>query len=105
MTPSISSTSLPSTSGRQIKGIARSDSMKAASKMPIDPAMGVKKKPPFKKAPSQSHIQVKLNHPSQFTIENETKKLKKSRSFDRHSNLANHRHALDSHKKNKNLKK
>lgn len=75
--------------------------MRAASKMPIEPVMGVKKKPPFKKAPSQSQIQVKSNQSSQFIIENETKKLKKSRSFDRHSNLANHRHTADNHKKSK----
>lgn len=64
--------------------------MRLAAKTPLEPTMnsGKTKKapPPFKKTPSQSHIQVKMNQSAaQFLLEIETKKLKKSRSFDRHS--------------------
>ena len=87
-------TSTASTSGavRQVKGVTRSDSMQAALRAPIEPTMGIKKKPSFKKTPSQSHIQVKSSHASQIAFENEKGKLKKSRSFDRHSrDLESHR--------------
>lgn len=53
--------------------------------------------PPFKKAQSHSHIQVKSNQSAHISIEHETKKLKKSRSFDK-NNLVEPRHMIDNKK-------
>lgn len=112
--PSISSASIPSTSGlsmtttRNIARMPKSSSLakidSKATKVLIDPrgvpmVMGVKKvPPPFKKAQSQSHIQLKTNQSSHITIEHETKKLKKSRSFDKNNYLVEPRHMTDNKK-------
>ena len=51
-----------------------------------DPKGHPARKPrPFVKAPSQSHIQIKNS--ANMTVEHERKKLKKSRSFDKHSSI------------------
>lgn len=68
------------------------------SKVLIDPkantSQSKKVPPPFKKAQSQSHMQVKSNQSNaNVSIEHEKKKLKKSRSFDK--NIAE-RHMTDS---------
>lgn len=56
----------------------------------------LRKNPPtVKKIPSQA--QVKLNQSAHIAIENETKKIKKSRSSDR-SNHIETRHAIDNKK-------
>lgn len=114
--PSISSASIPSTSGLSMgssRNIATKHSMpKSSSLVKIDPktakvlidpkgnpAIGVKKvPPPFKKAQSQSHIQVKSNQSAHISIEHETKKLKKSRSFDKNNYLVDPRHMIDNKK-------
>lgn len=55
--------------------------------------------PPFKKTPSQSHIQVKSSQSAaHMSVENEVKKLKKSRSFDRNNHSETRHIAIDSKK-------
>lgn len=114
--PSISS--IPSTSGVSMNSLrtiprpamskssssARIEGHHKSSKVLIDPkglpsVSGRKVPPPFKKAQSQSHIQVKSNHATaQVFVENETKKLKKSRSFDKNNYLGEPRHMKDNKK-------
>lgn len=113
--PSISSASIPSTSGLSMnssRNLAKHPVPKASSLVKIDPkavkvlidpkgnpAIGAKKvPPPFKKAQSQSHIQVKSNQSAHISIEHETKKLKKSRSFDKNNYLVEQRHMIDNKK-------
>jgi hypothetical protein len=99
-TPSISSISVPSTSGKHPLSASKfkSDQIKlnkiaSEPKMHTMHAMGVKKvPPPFKKTHSQSQIQVRPNQSPQFTIENEMKMLKKSKSFDRNNTFEIPRH-------------
>lgn len=65
----------------------------SCSKISTDPkAITKKMPPPFKKAQSQSHIQVKSNQSAHITVEHEKKKLKKSRSFDKNNCLVDPRH-------------
>lgn len=117
--PNVSSTSSlsPSTSGnhqnsntaklQNLKNIStKTETLRATSKTPLDvknhstTSDGRKKvPPPFKKAHSQAHIQVKAIQAAQFAVENETRKIKKSRSFDRHSPLEIHRHTSGDNKK------
>jgi hypothetical protein len=117
--PSLSS--IPSTSGMSLNSAriiprpampkssssARIEGHHKSVKVLIDPKglpTGVsgghrKVPPPFKKAQSQSHIQVKTNQSTaQVFIENETKKLKKSRSFDKNNYLGEPRHMKDNKK-------
>lgn len=113
--PSLSSASIASTSGLSMnstRNIAKHSMPKSTHLIKIDPktskvlvdpkgniAMGVKKvPPPFKKAQSQSHIQVKSNQSTHIVIEHETKKLKKSRSFDKNNYLVEPRHMIDNKK-------
>ncbi|CRK96620.1 CLUMA_CG009880, isoform A [Clunio marinus] len=113
--PSISSSSIPSTSGLSMnssRNVAKqsvpSSLAKIDSKHPrisIDPkgnlgAVSKQFPPPFKKTHSQSQIQVKSNQTANAFIEHETKKLKKSRSFDKNNFVNEIRHVTDN-KKNK----
>jgi hypothetical protein len=110
-------TAIPSTSGRPIPGLIPSTSqnlskgLKSNLKQPIEAgkipkapnnksnaSAGAKKKAPLKKIPSQSHIQVKSNPSTHIVIENEIKKLKKSRSFDKNNHLES-RHLVVDNKK------
>lgn len=71
----------------------------SCSKISTNPkAIAKKMPPPFKKAQSQSHIQVKSTSNqsnAHITVEHEKKKLKKSRSFDK---LVDQRHTIESKK-------
>lgn len=112
---SATSASIPSTSGVPVRNPTKTPLTNSASFAKIDPKTaklladmkaskiiidpnGQPKKvpPPFKKAQSQSHMQVKSNQSTaHVSIEHEKKKLKKSRSFDK--NIAE-RHMIDSKK-------
>ena len=74
-------------------------------KTSLEPKTGAKQMPaPFKKAQSQSHIQVRINHSPQVFIEHEKKKLKKSRSFDKNNYSVDARHTTDSKKSKQSIK-
>lgn len=62
------------------------------------PIGNVKKIPPFKKIPSQSPVQVKSNQTTHVSVENEFKKLKKSRSFEKNINLESRKTPTDNKK-------
>lgn len=96
MSPSTSGLSMGSRNNlKQVMPTASS-----CSKISTDPKAGRKLPPPFKKAQSQSHIQVKStsNRSAHITVEHEKKKLKKSRSFDKNNYLVDSRHTIESKK-------